>query len=116
MQECNSQIPQDFNTWVSFFEMGPKSTSLLLWAAFGVQAGLPVDSHVFIAFKAWGWTNALTADECSWQATHWLPAADQIKTNDVIGSIRQELVSRRPHLLRMARRMDKSFHKRIKLL
>jgi endonuclease III len=96
--------------------MGPKSTALLLWAAFEIRCGLPVDSHVLYAFKAWGWTNALTADECSWQAAQWLPSEDQIKTNDVIGSIRQQLVSRRPHLLRMAKRVDDSFFEKIDLL
>ena len=116
MEECDSKIPIDFKSWVSFFEMGPKSTSLLLRAAFGIRCGLPVDSHVYHAFKAWGWTNARTADECSWQATHWLPSEDQIKTNDVIGSIRQELVSRRSNLLRIAKKMDDPFFEKIQLL
>jgi endonuclease III len=84
-------IPKDFDTWISFYEIGPKTASLLLWSAFRIQTTLPVDSHVWHAFKKWGWTNALSAAECSWQAGQWMPPSQFITTNDVIGSIRQKM-------------------------
>ena len=58
---------------------------------FDKPATLPVDSHVWHAFKKWNWTNAKTPDECSWQASSWMPPAYFTQTNDAIGSIRQLL-------------------------
>ena len=82
-------VPRDFNTWVNFYEIGPKSASLILFAAFGLKVAVPVDVHVFVGFKRWGWTNAISREECSWQARKWVPEKDYIRINDVIGSIRQ---------------------------
>jgi endonuclease III len=97
--------------------MGPKSTALLLWSAFGIRCGLPVDSHVYLAFKRWKWTNALTREECSWQAIHWVPVEEQIRTNDAIGAIRQDMAKRRLYLRRQARLIkDEGFVKKIMLL
>ena len=92
IQEEWKNIPsQDFNDWLKFYEIGPKTASLLFHAAFDKAVTLPVDSHVWFAFKKWNWTNAKTPDECSWQASQWIPPDYFIKTNDVIGSIRQQL-------------------------
>jgi endonuclease III len=88
---CGRKIPHDFLTWINFYEIGPKTASLLLWSAFHIRSTLPVDSHVWHAFNKWNYTNAKTEDECSWQAEHWMPASSFIPTNDVIGSIRQGL-------------------------
>ena len=87
--KLNGQIPHDFDSWVNFYEIGPKSASLLLFAAFGLKVAVPVDVHVFLAFKRWGWTNGISREECSWQARKWVPVKDYIRVNDVIGSIRQ---------------------------
>lgn len=89
--QLGRDIPTDFLTWINFYEIGPKTASLLMWSAFHLQSTLPVDSHVWHAFNKWNYTNAKSEDECSWQAEQWMPASLYIPTNDVIGSIRQGL-------------------------
>jgi endonuclease III len=84
----------DFHRWINFYEIGPKTASLLLHAVWDKSSTLPVDSHVWDAFRLWEWTNATTADECSWQASCWMPDEYFIKTNDAIGSIRQSLANK----------------------
>jgi endonuclease III len=111
-------IPKDFSTWINFYEIGPKTAALLLWSAFGVRSTLPVDSHVWHAFQKWGWTNALTAAECSWQAGQWMPPTEFITTNDVIGSIRQkmQMKGKRRVLIRLAESQMPGQLSKIKLL
>jgi hypothetical protein len=90
-EDLNGSIPQDFDSWLNFHEIGPKTASLLFHAAFGKQSTLPTDSHVWYAFTKMKWTNATTEDECSWQATLWMDPNYFVKTNDCIGSVRQIL-------------------------
>jgi endonuclease III len=101
--DLGGAIPRDFRTWVGFYEIGPKTASLLLWSAFRLQTTVPVDSHVWHAFKQWKWTNAKSAEECSWQVQHWIQPTHFILTNDVIGSIRQVILRRRGWLKRKAK-------------
>ena len=84
----------DFHEWINFYEIGPKTASLLFHAAFSQCVTLPVDSHVWYAFKQWKWTNAKSPDECSWQASQWMEPSYFLKTNDAIGSIRQTLAEK----------------------
>jgi endonuclease III len=86
---------QVFSDWPMFYEIGPKTGSLIFHAAFGKMMTLPVDSHVWHAFRQWGWTNAKGTDECSWQASQWMDPSYFILTNDVIGLIRQTLANPR---------------------
>jgi endonuclease III len=72
---------QDFSDWPQFFEIGPKTGSLIFHAAFGKMMTLPVDLHVWYAFCKWGWTNAKSTDECSWQASQWIDPSYFISTN-----------------------------------
>ena len=88
-EKLNGIVPRDFDTWVNFYEIGPKSASLILFAAFGLKVAVPVDVHVFVGFKRWGWMNGISCEQCSWQARKWVPEKDYIRINDVIGSIRQ---------------------------
>jgi endonuclease III len=90
----NNEPSQNFHEWINFHEMGPKTVGLLFHSVFEKSVALPVDSHVWYAFRQWGWTNATTPDECSWQATQWIPQTYFIKTNDAIGSIRQSLADK----------------------
>jgi endonuclease III len=86
---------EDFSDWLCFYEIGLKTGSLIFHAAYGKMMTLPVDSHVWHAFRCWGWTNAKGTDECSWQASQWMDPSYFIVTNDVIGSIRQTLANKR---------------------
>jgi endonuclease III len=97
---------EDFCKWLEFYEIGPKTGALIFHAAFGRMETLPVDSHVWFAFRHWGWTNALSPTECSWQARSWMDPSYFIKTNDVIGSLRQTLANykNRKEILRHARK------------
>ena len=81
------ELSLDFHQWLKFKEIGPKTASLLFHAAFNLVYSLPVDSHVWHAFKKWNWTNAQSEDKCSWQALDWMEKQYYIKTNDAIGSI-----------------------------
>ena len=45
-QEWNGVPSQDFSKWLDFYEIGPKTGSLIFYAAFGKMMTLPVDSHV----------------------------------------------------------------------
>jgi endonuclease III len=90
-EQWNGVPSDDLHDWLKFYEIGPKTASLILHAAFNKSTALPVDSHVWYAFRKWKWTNAKTPDECSWQASSWIPSNYYIKTNDVIGSLRQAL-------------------------
>jgi endonuclease III len=102
----NGVPSKNFTDWLQFYEVGPKTAALFFHAAFDIPATLPVDSHVWHAFKKWNWTNAKTPDECSWQASRWMPPDYFIKTNDAIGSIRQSLarnVSKRTLLFQAKR-------------
>jgi endonuclease III len=85
------QVPHEFDRWLRYHEIGPKTASLLLHAAFGTASALPTDSHVWYAFRRLKWTNARHPDECSWQSTKWMDPSYFVKTNDSIGSIRQLL-------------------------
>ena len=100
---------RNFNDWLEFKEIGPKTASLLFHAAFNLTSTLPVDSHVWHAFKQWNWTNATSEDECSWQALRWMESTYFIKTNDAIGSIRQALADKKKKkpLLTKANRQPK---------
>jgi endonuclease III len=92
-QEWKCIPSQEFSEWLRFYEIGPKTGSLIFHAAFGKMMTLPVDSHVWHAFRKWGWTNAKTTDECSWQASEWMDPSYFIPTNDAIGAIRQTLAN-----------------------
>jgi endonuclease III len=108
IQEKWKGVPsQNFHDWINFYEMGPKTTSLLFHSVFDTQVTVPVDSHVWYAFRKWKWTNAKTPDECSWQASQWIPPSYFIKTNDAIGSIRQGLAQHVPQrkLIRSSRQL-----------
>ena len=98
-----------FNDWLQFKEIGPKTASLLFYAAFNMSSTLPVDSHVWHAFKQWKWTNATSEDECSWQALKWMESSYFIMANDAIGSIRQALADKKKKkkLLTKANRQPK---------
>jgi endonuclease III len=100
-EDLDGNIPMDFNTWLNFYEIGPKTASLLFHASFGKPSTLPTDSHVWYAFQKFNWTNAATPDECSWQASRWMDPDYFVKTNDSIGSLRQILACnvRRDRLL-----------------
>jgi endonuclease III len=102
-EEWNGVPSQNFDDWINFYEIGPKTAALLFHSIFDTPVTVPVDSHVWHAFKAWKWTNAKTTDECSWQASQWVPAPYFIKTNDVIGSIRQQLAEHVPQRMLLAR-------------
>ena len=54
-------VPRDFNTWVNFYEIGPKSASLILFAAFGLKVAVPVDVHVLWGLKDGAGRMALVA-------------------------------------------------------
>jgi endonuclease III len=90
-----------------FCEIGTKTAALLFHAAFNKSLTLPVDSHVWYAFRNLGWTNAKSTDKCSWQASSWMDLSYFIKTNDAIGSIRQTLTnkSKKHRLLRLAKKI-----------
>jgi endonuclease III len=103
-EELKGNIPLDFNTWLDFYEIGPKTASLLFHAAFGKFSTLPTDSHVWYAFNKLKWTNARYRDECSWQTSCWMVPEYFIKTNDTIGSLRQTLADNRsrPRIILLA--------------
>jgi endonuclease III len=107
-QEWNGIPSQDFSEWLMFHEIGPKTGSLIFHAAFGKMMTLPVDSHVWHAFRKWDWTNAKSTDECSWQASQWMDQSYFIATNDAIGAIRQTLANwhNRKVILRQAEKLD----------
>jgi endonuclease III len=84
---------QVFSNWLMFYEIGPKTGSLIFHAAFGKMMTLPVDSHIWHAFRQWGWTNAKGTGKCSWQASQWMDLSYFILTSNVIGSIRQTLAN-----------------------
>ena len=87
----NGVVPLDFGTWLNFYEIGPKTASLIFHAAFNQAATLPTDSHVWYAFKKLNWTNASYPNKCSWQASQRMNPEYYIKSNDAIGSIRQKI-------------------------
>jgi hypothetical protein len=93
-EEWNRVPLQEFKDWIIFYEIGTKAAALLFHAAFNKSLTLPVDSHVWHAFRNWGWTNAKSTDKCSWQASTWMDLSYFIKTNDAIGSIRQTLANK----------------------
>jgi endonuclease III len=107
-EELNGEIPVDFHKWLMFYEIGPKTASLLFHAAFGMTSTIPTDSHVWYAFKKLNWTNASYQDECSWQASQWMKPEYYVKTNDTIGSLRQTLADNRsrPRLLRTVHQLN----------
>jgi endonuclease III len=107
-QEWNGIPSQDFSEWLMFHEIGPKTGSLIFHAAFGKMMTLPVDSHVWHAFRKWDWTNAKSTDECSWQASQWMDQSYFIATNDAIGAIRQTLANwhNRKVIHRQAEKLD----------
>jgi endonuclease III len=107
-EEWGGVPSESFSDWISFYEIGPKTSALIFHAAFGKMMTLPVDSHVWHAFRKWGWTNAKNTDECSWQASQWMDPAYFISTNDAIGSIRQTLANKklRTAVLAQASKLD----------
>jgi endonuclease III len=117
-QKWNGKPSQDLHDWLNFREIGPKTAALLLHAAFNKATALPVDSHVWYAFRKWGWTNAKSPDECSWQSSRWIPPDYYIKTNDTIGSIRQSLADKekRHRVLRQAKKLSPDLQNMITLL
>jgi len=86
-----SEFPNDENFYIAFREMGPKSVSLFMWAAFEENVWLAVDSHVFQSMKALGWTNAKTPEEATYQILRLgiVALKFSIKLNDAFGSIGQ---------------------------
>jgi endonuclease III len=105
-EEWNGVLSQEFKDWIIFYEIGTKTAALLFHAAFNKSSTLPVDSHVWHAFRNWGWTNAKSTDECSWHASTWMDPSYFITTNDAIGSIRQTLAnkSKKHMLLQLAKK------------
>ena len=47
----NGVPSQDFDEWLEFYEIRPKTAALLFHAAFNKSPALPVNSHVWFAFK-----------------------------------------------------------------
>jgi endonuclease III len=114
----NGTPSDDFREWLMFFEIGPKTASLIFTSVFDQTVALPVDSHVWHAFRKWQWTTAKSPDECSWQASKWMPPSYFIKTNDAIGSIRQALAdNKKKHtVLRKANQLPLEIKELVKLL
>jgi endonuclease III len=56
-EEWGGVPSESFSDWISFYEIGPKTGALIFHAAFGKMMTLPVDSHVWHAFRKGGWTN-----------------------------------------------------------
>ena len=83
--------PATVTEWLRYFEIGPKTASLLQWSLSGKAEWVPVDTHVWTAFRRWEWTTAKSPSECSWQALKWFPPEFNIRINDAIGAIRQTL-------------------------
>ena len=112
------ETSRNFNDWIQFNEIGPKTAALLFHAAFGVTAALPVDSHVYHAFQQWQWTNAKSEDECAWQASQWMEKKYLVTTNDAIRSIRQCLADKKTKhkILRHANQLPSHIKELILLL
>ena len=83
--------PATVTEWVRYFEIGPKTASLLQWTLTGHSDWVPVDSHVGKTFQRWHWTTAKSPSECSWQAMKWFPPEYNICINNAIGAICQTL-------------------------
>jgi endonuclease III len=117
-EEWNCKPSHNFHDWINFYEIGPKTASLFFHAAFNELVTLPVDSHVWFAFKKWNWTNAKNEDECSWQAYNWMDPKYFIATNDAIGSIRQTLAekSKRKGLLHHAKSLPQHVRELVEAL
>ena len=114
----NGEPSTEFNDWLQFKEIGPKTASLLFHSAFNLTSTLPVDSHVWHAFQKWKWTNARSEDKCSWQSLSWMNSSYFIQTNDTIGSIRQALAEKktRKKILTKANRQPKEIKELIHAL
>ena len=61
------KFPEKEEFYIGLYEMGPKSVSLCMRAAFKEKVWLSVDLHVYESIRALGWTNAKSAEETSYQ-------------------------------------------------
>merc|ERR1712238_249438 len=77
--------------YIGLYEFGAKSVSLFMWAAFEKTSWLAVDMHVYQSMHALGWTNAINAEEASYQIFRLdiVPAEFSTTLNDAFGSIGQ---------------------------
>ena len=87
----DGEFPNNKEFYIGLYEMGAKSVSLFMWAAFKKTSWLAVDFHVYESMRALGWTNALTAEEASYQIYKLgiVPAEFSTILNDAFGSIGQ---------------------------
>ena len=96
--------PKTTEDWLAFHEIGPKTAALLQWSLEGTADVIPIDVHVWKAFRVWNWTNALTTNESTWQARQWFPVEHNITINDAIGSIRQTFKANPPRRQKILRK------------
>jgi len=85
------KFPENKEFYIGLYEMGAKSVSLFMWAAFEQKSWLAVDLHVYQSMRALGWTNAITAEEEAYQVFKLgiVPAEFSTTLNDAFGSIGQ---------------------------
>ena len=87
----DGKFPENKEFYIGLHEFGAKSVSLFMWEAFKKTSWLAVDLHVYQSMRALGWTNAITAEEASYQIFKLgiVPGDFSTTLNDVFGSIGQ---------------------------
>eukprot|EP00747_Dinoflagellata_sp_TGD_P062675 gnl/TRDRNA2_/TRDRNA2_153118_c0_seq4.p1 gnl/TRDRNA2_/TRDRNA2_153118_c0~~gnl/TRDRNA2_/TRDRNA2_153118_c0_seq4.p1 ORF type:complete len:256 (+),score=53.58 gnl/TRDRNA2_/TRDRNA2_153118_c0_seq4:113-880(+) len=73
LQEHGGRVPKTLEALMALPGVGPKMAHLTLLAAFGVQAGLCVDTHVHRIANALGWVKTGSAEETRKALEVWLP-------------------------------------------
>lgn len=82
---------------------------LILWGAFGISAGIPVDRHVHRFAVNSDWTNATDDDEIAQQLCSWIPQSQWLSVNDNIAGLSQMLTSHPNEVLAAATELGPAF-------
>lgn len=86
-----------------------KVACLILWAAFGIVAGIPVDRHVKRYAIGAGWTNTTDDNEIAHQLQSWIPRTQWLSVNDNIAGLAQLLKTNPNEVLAAASELGEGF-------
>jgi endonuclease-3 len=83
VEKYNGAVPKDLDAIMSLPGISKKSASLIMGKAFGVNVGVPVDTHVLRVAPRLGFSNAKNAQKMSRELEALLKSEDYLRINEL---------------------------------
>ena len=88
MREEHGIVPAEFKQIKKIRGVGRKIGLVTLYEAYGVNAGIAVDTHLLKIFSALGWVDKKTsANKAGLSVEQWMPAAEWGRMNEIYAGL-----------------------------